>query len=78
MEGNSYLKNQFNNSQTTCYAYHSYLRIWGDWLEEPGIDKKISPHKRRHSYAANLLSAGAELVAIQALLGHATLTTTQI
>ena len=42
------------------------------------IDRKISPHKLRHRYAANLLNVGAELVDSQALLGHSTLNTTPI
>jgi site-specific recombinase XerD len=41
-----------------------------------GIDQKIRPHPLRHTYAPNLLDAGAELVDIKALLGHATLDTT--
>ncbi len=45
-------------------------------LQKTGIDKKISPHKLRHRYAANLLNAGVELVDNQTLLGHSTLNTT--
>jgi integrase/recombinase XerD len=46
--------------------------------ERTTIPKKVTPHKLRHTYAANLLNAGAELVDIQALLGHVNLATTQI
>ena len=43
-----------------------------------GITKKISPHKLRHTYATRVLETGAQLVDIQALLGHVNLATTQI
>ncbi|MDG4595797.1 MAG: tyrosine-type recombinase/integrase [Candidatus Contendobacter sp.] len=43
-----------------------------------GIDKKISPHKLRYTYATNLLNAGAERLDIKALLGHESSGTTQI
>ena len=59
----------------SAQAARAYLR---GMLQKAGIDKKISPHKLRHTYATNLLNAGAELVDIQALLGHVNLATTQI
>ncbi|WP_246194995.1 tyrosine-type recombinase/integrase [Allochromatium palmeri] len=58
------------------------VRVVRDYLkgliEQAGIDKPITPHKLRHTYATRLLESGAELVDIQALLGHANLATTQI
>jgi site-specific recombinase XerD len=47
-------------------------------LQKAGIEKKISPHKLRHTYATNLFNAGAELVDIKALLVHESVATTPI
>jgi site-specific recombinase XerD len=47
-------------------------------VKQAGIEKKISPHQLRHTDATHRLNAGAERVDIQALLGHESISTTQI
>jgi site-specific recombinase XerD len=48
------------------------------YSKESGIEKKVTPHVLRHSFATHMLEGDADIVVIKELLGHSNLSTTQI
>ena len=68
----------FLNSRGTGLTRQSVFLLVKELAEQNGIQKTISPHTFRHSFATHLLEGGANLLAVQQMLGHASVSTTEI
>jgi tyrosine recombinase XerC len=67
----------FLNSRGGRLTSRSVERLIAEYGRKAGIDKPVTPHVLRHSFATHLLEMGADMRSVQELLGHASLSTTQ-
>ncbi len=68
----------FLNRRGSKLSRMMIFNIIREQVQKLGIQKQISPHTFRHSFATHLVEAGADLRAVQEMLGHASITTTEI
>jgi integrase/recombinase XerD len=68
----------FLNRRGSKLSRMSVFNIIREQVQKVGIQKQISPHTFRHSFATHLVEAGADLRSVQEMLGHASITTTEI
>jgi integrase/recombinase XerD len=68
----------FLNARGRPLSRMGLWKILRGHVERAGITKAVSPHTLRHSFATHMLEGGADLVAVQEMLGHADISTTQV
>jgi len=68
----------FVNNRGARLGHRSIQRRLEHWAREQGLDQHVHPHRLRHAFATHLLQSSGDIRAVQELLGHASISTTQI
>ena len=76
--GNYSKETVFTNNRGEKLTTRSLRRLISNYGKEAGIQKEITPHVFRHSFATELLNTGVDIRYLQKLLGHSSISTTQV